>query len=101
MLPSSNGGALGAIGVCSLNLLGGVSGMRFGVLPSDMFLQGVALRQQQAFTAAKELGSFLAMDLSTTASDYQSRQVRLRLREPTKANSKLWLRASVTYILVC
>ena len=41
VLPSSNGGADGAIGVCSLNLLGGVSGTRFGVLPSDMFLQCV------------------------------------------------------------
>ena len=99
MLPSSNGGADGAIGVCSLNLLGGVSGMRFGVLPSDMFLQCViALRQQQAFTAAKELGSFLAMDLSTTASDYRSRQARLRLRKLPDADSTLWLRAStVTY----
>ena len=37
VLASSNGGA-DAIGVCSLNLLGGVSGMRFGVLPSDMVL---------------------------------------------------------------
>ena len=40
VLASSNGGA-DAIGVCSLNLLGGVSGMRFGVLPSDMALQCV------------------------------------------------------------
>ena len=52
MLPSSNGGADGAIGVCSLNLLGGVSGMRFGVLPSDMVLQCTARTRRRRVTNA-------------------------------------------------
>ena len=70
MLPSSNGGADGAIGVCSLNLLGGVSGMRLGVLPSDMFLQQcVALSTNRPLRLQSCSDRFLAMESSTKASD--------------------------------
>ena len=100
MLPSSNGGALGAIGVCSLNLLVGVSGKRFGVLPSDMVavygarvdgastnalfcsprVDGAAWPSVQlcgaeastGLTAANCLGSSMAIEVDTTASDYRS-----------------------------
>ena len=80
MLPSSKGGADGAIGVCSLNLLGGVSGMRFGVLPSDMFAVLCGAGQQHGFHVRKLARDALAMEIRTKASKNRSRQARLRLR---------------------